>query len=314
MRVVTAEEIDRVLTPPALIDALHDAFRGDFVVPTRHHHTISCPGADATLLMMPAWTSTGAPFLGCKLVTVFPDNNSRGEASVQGQYLLMSGETGKPLAIIDGPALTAWRTACASALATRFLARKDAAHLVMVGSGTLAPHLIRAHASVRPLTRISLWNRTKAHAIELAFRLAEDGCEIEVVPDLEAAIRSADIVSCATLSATPLVRGAWLKPGAHVDLVGGFTPQMREADDDAVRRARIYVDTRSGALKEAGDIIDPMVRRVISDTAVLGDLFELCRGTVSGRASENEITLFKSVGTAVEDLAAAMLVWRCLGN
>jgi alanine dehydrogenase len=313
VRMIGADDIDRLLTYPALVDALAQAFREDIVVPARHHHTVARPDADATLLLMPAWTAGGENFIGCKLVTVFPDNAKFGRPSLYGTYLLASGETGEPLAVMDGRVLTAWRTAAASALAARHLAREDAAHLVMIGAGALAPHLVRAHASVRPIETVTLWNRTRPRAERLAAEL-EGRFAVDIANDLEAAVRQADIVSCATLSAKPLVRGAWLKPGAHVDLVGGFTPGMREADDDTVRRARIYVDTRAGAMKEAGDIVDPIRRGVIKETHIQADLFDLCRGNDPGRKTAAEITLFKSVGTAIEDLAAAMLVWRRLGG
>lgn len=310
MRIVTADEISRSLTYPALVDALAEAFRGDIAVPVRHHHTVPQPGADATLLLMPAWTEQGERYLGCKIVTVFPDNLKQNRPSVHGQYLLMSGETGESLALIEGRMLTAWRTAAASALASRYLSREDASHLVMIGAGTLAPHLVLAHASVRPLKRVTVWNRTKSKAISMAFGLAVTGIETEVTDDLEEAVRDADIVSCATLASEPLVKGAWLKKGAHVDLVGGFTPKMREADDQAVKRARVYVDTRAGATKEAGDIVVPLKKKIIAQSDIKGDLFDLCRGKAKGRTSASQITLFKSVGTAIEDLAAAMLVWK----
>ena len=171
---------------------------------------------------------------------------------------------------------------------------------------------MRAHASVRPIRRVTLWNRTRKRAVQAAFGLSVGGLEVEVTDDLEAAVREADIVSCATLSATPLVRGKWLKKGAHVDLVGAYTPKMREADDDAVKKARVYVDTRAGALKEGGDIVQPLKSGVLKKDGIRGDLFELCRGEAKGRSRQPEITLFKSVGTAIEDLAAAMLVWRGL--
>ncbi len=313
LRVLTADDVGAALTYPALVEALRAAFRGDVAVPERHHHTIPQDGLDATLLLMPAWTAAEADterFLGCKIVTIFPDNAAAGRPSLHGQYLLMSGATGEPLALIDARALTAWRTAAASALAATYLARDDAAHLVMIGAGALAPHLVRAHAAVRPIRRVTLWNRTRGHAVSLGFGLAVSGIEVEVADDLAAAVADADIVSCATLAIEPILRGAWLKPGAHVDLVGGFTRKMREADDDVVRRARVYVDTRAGALKEAGDLVIPLRRRIIAKKAVCGDLFELCRGKAKGRTSDKQITLFKSVGTALEDLAAAMLVWR----
>jgi ornithine cyclodeaminase len=325
MRILSAEEVTALLSYPALIEALAEAFRGDIAVPVRHHHSIPQPGADATLLLMPAWTSeavarpdatfagrapAGQRFIGCKIVTVFPDNAKAHLPSVYGQYLLLSGETGEPLAMIEGRTLTALRTACASALAARYLARADASHLVMIGAGALAPRLVRAHANVRPIKRVTLWNRTHKKAIALGFSLAEAGLTVDIADRLDVAVREADIVSCATLAGEPLVRGEWLKPGAHVDLVGGFTPKMREADDEAIRRARVFVDTRAGAMKEAGDIVDPLARGVLKESDIQGDLFDLCRGKSKGRESVGEITLFKSVGTAIEDLAAAMLVWK----
>jgi len=331
LRIVTADDIDRVLTYPLLIDALADAFRGEIAVPVRHHHSIPQPGADATLLLMPAWTnnsgarpdakpastfagraSRGERYLGCKVVTVFPDNAKTGKPSVYGQYLLLSGESGEPLALMEGRKLTAWRTASASALASSYLSREDSSHLIMIGAGTLAPHLVRAHASVRPIKRVTLWNRTKERAVALGFALADAGLIVDVTDNLAEAVGTADIVSCATLTLEPLIRGAWLKKGTHVDLVGGFTPKMREADDEALRRAHLYVDTSAGASKEAGDIVDPITRGVITESDIQGDLFDLCRGTARGRGSPAEITLFKSVGTAIEDLAAAILTWERL--
>jgi len=314
MRVVTADEIDRALTYPALIKALREAFRADIETPLRHTHMIAQPGgSEAKVLLMPAWTNSGERLVGCKIVSVYPDNLKIGKPSVYGSYMLMSGDTGEPLAVMDGTVLTAWRTACASALAASYLAREDASHLLMIGAGALAPHLIRAHMAVRPIRRVTLWNRTRGHAVKLAFGLAVGGVAAEIADDLEAAVREADIVSCATLSAQPLVRGKWLKKGAHLDLVGAYTPKMRESDDDCVRRARVYVDTRAGAPKEGGDIAQPLKSGVLKKNGIRGDLYELCRGTAKGRTAAGQITLFKSVGTAIEDLAAAMLVWRNLG-
>ena len=313
LRILDADAIAAALTYPALVEALRTAFRSDIAVPVRHHHTIPQPGRDATLLLMPAWTESGTAaerFLGCKIVTIFPDNAAAGQPSLHGRYLLMSGATGAPLALMDAQALTAWRTAAASALAATYLARADAEHLVMIGAGALAPHLVRAHMTVRPIRRVTLWNRTHGRAVSLAFGLTVTGIEATIADDLEAAVRDADIVCCATLATEPIVRGAWLRPGAHLDLVGGFTPKMREADNDAVKRARVFVDTRAGAIKEAGDIAIPLRRHVIKKADIRGDLFDLCRGKAKGRTSEKQITLFKSVGNAIEDLAAAMLVWR----
>jgi alanine dehydrogenase len=313
MRIVTADDIHRVLSYDALIDALADAFRSRITAPDKIAHFIPQPsGSDAKVMLMPAWTDSGERFIGCKLVNLFPDNARRNKPAVLGTYVLMSGDTGETLAVMDGAALTAWRTACASALAARYLARDDASHLVMVGAGALAPHLIRAHRAVRPITRVTLWNRTRSHAISTAFALSAAGIEPTIADDLEEAVREADIVSCATLSPVPLVRGAWLKKGAHLDLVGAFSLKTREADDAAVRRCRVYVDSRASAPKGSGDIAIPLKKKILTLKTIQGDLFELCRGKKKGRKRKDEITLFKSTGLALEDLAAAMLVWNGL--
>jgi ornithine cyclodeaminase len=316
MRFFDGAAVDAALAYPALVDILEAAFRKGAVAPLRHHHAIALEGRpEATLLLMPAWetrapgAATAGRYLGVKSVTVFPDNAARGKPAVFGTYLLLSAETGETLAVMDATRLTAWRTGAASALASRCLSRPDAARLVMVGAGALASHLIRAHASVRPIRRVAIWNRGADRARALAAALAPDGLEVEIADDLENAVRRADIVSTATLSAEPLIRGAWLAPGTHVDCVGAYRPNMRETDDEVVRRARIFVDTRPGAFGEAGDILQPIEAGVIGRDAVLGDLFDLTRGTVAGRRSAQEITLFKSVGAAIEDLAAAIAVF-----
>jgi ornithine cyclodeaminase/alanine dehydrogenase-like protein (mu-crystallin family) len=314
MRVVPAAEIDRSLTFPGLITALAEAFRADIAVPVRHHHEIDRPGGSAaTNLLMPAWTRAASDnFLGVKVVNVFPDNGARGLPSIFGTYLLMSGDTGETLAAMDGTRITLWRTAAASALAASRLARADASRLVMVGAGALAPFLVRAHAAVRPIRSVTVWNRNVARAATVVAELKAVGIDAASTTDLEGSVREADIVSCATLSREPLVMGAWLKPGAHLDLVGAYNPAMRESDDEAVRRARIFVDTRAGALKEGGDVVQPLADGVITKAAVEADLFEICRGDVAVTRATDDITLFKSVGTAIEDLAAAMLVWRLI--
>jgi len=311
MRQFDAAAVERLLGDAALIEAIATLFRDGADVPLRHHHTIATDGADATLLLMPAWRN--GRHLGIKIVTVFPDNGRRDLPAVIGQYLLLSAQTGEMLALMDGTALTRRRTAAASALASRFLSRRDSFRLLMVGTGALAPHLIRAHAAVRPIREVAIWGRTPARAQALAERfatgdLAHLGLDVHVADDIERTVAAADIVSCATLAQEPLVRGDWLRKGQHLDLVGGFTPAMREADDQAVRRARVFVDTREGAGKEAGDIVQPLRSGALAADGIVADLFELCRGEKRGRGSAGEITLFKSVGTALEDLAAAELV------
>jgi ornithine cyclodeaminase len=313
MRWVSAEAIDKALDFPALIDALAQAFKGGFVAPTRHHHAIQRAGAaTATHLLMPAWTEQGAAeadFLGVKIVNVFPDNGARGLPAVLGLYVLQSGATGEPLAAMDGTRLTHWRTAAASALAARFLARADATRLLIVGAGALAPFLARAHAAVRPIEEITVWNRNRAGAEKLAAGLAQEGFHARVADDLETGARAADIISCATLSRVPLIAGAWLGAGQHLDLVGAFNLEMREADDEALRRARVFIDTEA-ALSEGGDVALGLRSGAIDRAHIVADLASLCRGDCAGRTAPDEITLFKSAGAALEDLAAAMLVWR----
>jgi ornithine cyclodeaminase len=321
MRKFDGAAVDAALSYPALVDTLEAAFAKGAIAPPRHHHAITLDGRpEATLLIMPAWEARepGSPcagrYLGLKAVTVYPDNAAaRGQPAVLGSYILMSAETGATLAVMDATRLTAWRTAAASALASRHLSRPDAARLLMVGAGALAPFLVRAHASVRPIREVAVWNRARPGAERVVAELARHGIAASVADDLAAVAAEADIVSTATLSSEPLIRGAWLRPGTHLDCVGAFKPGMRETDDDAVRRARIFVDTRAGAFAEAGDILQPLQAGVIGRDAVLGELAELCRGDVPGRMSAEEITLFKSVGASIEDLAAAVAVYEGLG-
>jgi ornithine cyclodeaminase/alanine dehydrogenase-like protein (mu-crystallin family) len=319
MIVIDSDRIDAVLTPGALVESLRTAFAQPIEIPVRHHHAMARRGEpDATLLLMPAWH--GAEFgpegrIGVKVVSVVPGNAARGRATVVGSYLLFSGETGEPLAVLDGRALTMWRTAAASALAASYLARTDARSMVMVGAGALAPFLIAAHATVRPIETVAIWNRNPAKAADLAMRLDGamfGGRRLSVRPtdDLSEALGEADLVSAATLSDSPIVRGVDLPPGIHVDLVGGFTPAMREADDAAIARAEVHVDTYAGACAEAGDIVQPIASGILRRAGIRSELAELCRGEKPGRTDPRAVTLFKSVGTALEDLAAASLVYQ----
>jgi ornithine cyclodeaminase len=319
MLTISAADVDRALTFPSLVETLRTAFREGAVQPVRHHHTVERPdGAASTLLLMPAWTDFNAAgssangHIGVKIVTVSPDNNAIGKPAVMGLYLLLNGATGEPEALIDGQRLTQWRTACASALAASYLAREDASRLLVIGAGALSPFLAKAHSAVRPITTIRIWNRTPANAEKVAAQLRAEGLPAEAATDLDAELGKADIVSSATISTSPLVKGALLKPGTHVDLVGGFTPDMRESDDDAISRAAIYVDTRAGATKEAGDIVQPLASCLLKPEGIVADLHELARGEKTGRTSANQITLFKSVGAALEDLAAGIAVYKAL--
>ena len=312
MRYFTAAEIDAALTFPTLVDALAEAFRGRYVAPERHHHEIALPdGSQATHLLMPAWMESGE-FIGVKIVNVFPNNGKAGLPAVLGTYVLQSGGTGETLAILDGSRLTTWRTAAASALAARYLARADAQKLLIVGSGALAPFLARAHASQRPIVEIEVWNHRDEGALRLADELAAAGFRARATSHLQEAVRGADIISCATLSHAPLIAGAWLQPGQHVDLVGAFNMQMREADDIALKRARLFVDTPA-ALSEGGDIAQALKSGFLQNSDIAGDLAALVGGA-PGRVDSGEITLFKSVGAAIEDLAAAALIYRGSGG
>lgn len=311
MLVLNETETAQALGWGALIGALETMFRSECVMPTRHHHEVEVPeGADATLLLMPAWVP--GHYVGVKLVSVYPDNHKVSLPAIHGSYLLTSGKTGEMLAVIDGGELTARRTAAASALAARYLAAPEAETMVMVGTGRLSLNLIQAHSLVRPLKRISIWGRSTDKAEATAKEARALGFDVSVCGDLEGAVRSADIISCATLSSAPLVRGAWLKPGAHLDLIGAFKSSMRESDDEAVIRASVYVDTREGALAEAGDLLQPIAAGTFSADRIRGSLKDLVSGTVDGRRSADEITLFKSVGAALEDLAGAILAYETM--
>lgn len=316
MQIIGAAEIDAGLDFPALIGALEQAFRTDATVPERHHHYIprAKPEFEATILIMPAWTNDAKnSFVGIKVITIYPENLARGIPSLTGNYLLLDGDSGHPLAVLDGGILTRWRTAAASALAARYLAREDASRHLVIGAGALAPYLARAHACARPITQTWVWNRTQKRAGTVVAEMNRHGLKASAVSDLASVVAEADIITCVTGAEQPVLFGKWLRPGVHVDLVGAFKAQMRESDDEVMRRSRIYVDTHH-ALHEPGDLIDPLRDGIIGEEDIQGDLFELCRGEVKGRGRSDEITLFKSVGTALEDLAAAILAWKRLGK
>lgn len=307
LRSFSAAEVHAALDYPSLVEALRDVFRqGGEAMPVRQSYDVGFGGGAAHLLTMPAWERGKA--LGVKLVTVFPQNAKRGIGAVSSLYVLLDGETGVPRAMIDGEALTNRRTAAASALASSYLSRPDSTTLLMIGTGHVAHHLPLAHAAVRPIRNVMVWGRHAERAAALAATLNDKGLAAKPVTDLDAAMAQADIVSCATTASEPLVGGKHLRPGTHVDLVGAFTPTMRESDDEAVLRSSVFVDTYAGALAEAGDILLPMAAGLWKAEAICGDLHELTSGAKPGRRDTAEITLFKSVGAAIEDLAAATLL------
>ncbi|KAE9618302.1 hypothetical protein Lal_00047381 [Lupinus albus] len=281
--------------------------------PIRQHYSLS---PSSSLLLMPSWSSSPSfPYIGVKLVTHFPHNSSLNLPGVQGSYVLFSSITGQTIATMDSTELTLYRTSCISGLASTYLARNDSQVLVMVGAGAMAPHLIRAHLSARPsLRKVIIWNRTVVKARTLAQKLKEshgfERLDIEGSDEnLDEIVGLGDIVSCATNSETPLVKGERLKAGAHLDLVGSFKHSMKECDDEAIRRGRVFVDNEA-ALEEAGELVGAFEREVIKKDEIAGNLVELVRGDKVGRSSVDDITVFKSVGSAVVDMLAAQLVYE----
>ncbi|MCE8547905.1 ornithine cyclodeaminase family protein [Ruegeria pomeroyi] len=303
MQIITAEDIRRNVTPAAMIEALREGFLQEIEAPLRGNHRITkANGEEDVLLTMPAWGRSG---YGCvKLVNIVPGNGGRGLASVQSSVLLFSVDTGEHLAMIDGAELTRFRTACASALAAGYLARPDAASLLVVGAGDVGSQIPRAYRAVRDITHVRLWNRKRASSERLAVHFRDQGFAVEVAHDLEEAAKISDVISCATLATEPLIRGDWLRPGQHLDLIGSFLPSMREADDAAVAKSTVFLDTEA-ARAESGDILTPLENGTLALEDIEGDLFDLCCGRHPGRRDPAQITFFKSVGTAVEDLAAA---------
>lgn len=307
MRVLSAEQVHAALDLDELADAIGRTLLASPVAPLRHAHALS---ATDSLLLMPAWSSDA---LGVKLVTVMPDNPSRQLPTVNASYVLLDRASGAARAVIDGEALTLRRTAAVSLLAARHLARADARNALVIGTGKLAPYMAHAHARARKLDRLWIWGRRGEGAQSVAQRLRDEGLPAQAIEDLEGAVRDADVISCATTSTRPIVRGAWVAPGAHLDLVGGFRRGMREADDEAIAQARIVVDTYVGALAEAADILEPIEHGAITRASIVAELAELLKDPARGRIAASDVTLFKSVGTAVADLAAAQLLLERAG-
>jgi ornithine cyclodeaminase/alanine dehydrogenase-like protein (mu-crystallin family) len=260
---------------------------------------------------IPAWQPGVA--MGSKLITLMPDNPDRtGLPAIQALYALFDGHNGSPLAAMDGTALTYRKTAADSGLGSRLLSRRDAKVLLMVGAGGLASYLVAAHLAARPSLKLVLvWNRRMEKAETLARSLAATGIAASS-SELEPAVRQADIISCATASTMPLIDGRWLKAGAHLDLVGGFAPEMRECDDTCVERARLFVDSRWFAIDQTGDLGDPIRRGIIGRDKIEADLFELCTGSHTVQRRSNEITLFKNAGGPHLDLFTALHIWSGL--
>jgi len=307
LKVYDRENVASSLQYGILIEALRKAFSSKITAPERVQHTIKNKnGSDASLLLMPAWKI--GEHIGIKIVSVFPENTTNNMSAVHANYFLMNANDGKPVAVMDGTELTLRRTACASALAADYLVKKNVDTLLMIGTGNLAPHMIKAHCVVRNYSRILIWGRNEEKAKRLALSLNIKDKEIVAKNDLKEALNVADVISCATLTQKPLIMGDWIKPGQHLDLVGAFTPDMAEADSKAIAMSKIVVDTYEGALSESGELINALKEGRIKKKHILSDLRELVLEEKNIRKDSNDITLFKSVGTALEDLAAAKLV------
>jgi ornithine cyclodeaminase len=302
-----ADTVHAHLPYPELVAALRRAHRGaspEFAAVVATDPT----GALNSFLALTAWQPND--MIAAKLVSVFPGNRTR--PSVQGVVVLFDGADGSVRLVADGAAMTFRKTAADSALGAALLSREDARVLLVVGAGGLAPHMIAAHVGVRPSLRtVLVWNRTPARAAALAATTLP-GVHVEAVSDLDSSVARADIVSCVTMSTEPLVRGELLRPGTHLDLVGSFTPAMREADDEALRRSAVFVDTRNG-LERSGEIQHALSTGALSPADIRGDLFELCAGQVPGRTGPEEITLYKNLGGAHLDLFTARHLLGALG-
>jgi alanine dehydrogenase len=293
------DAVHRLATVGSLVEPMRRAFRSPAVTPARVHHDLDTLNPPRTLLLMPAWQPAGD--IGIKIATIFPGNAARGLPSVNAAYLLLSGQTGQPRALIDGRALTLLRTAAVSALAADLLAPRMPGTLLMVGTGALSRYLVEGHLAVRKYQSVLIWGRDPKKAAAVARDLHDRGWPVRSAHDLEAAARSADVISCATLAERPLIKGLWLKSVRHLDLVGSFNPAMRETDDECLRDAFIAVDTPA-AMQESGDLIQPLTNGIVEkmNIALLNDL--VARKATAPRAAKS---VFKSVGVAHADLAAA---------
>ena len=307
MQFLGAEATRERLPFAALVAALRAMFEQGCELPPRQVLELAPAAGDGvTSLVMPAWQRGGC--LGVKVVNVASGNAARGLPGLHSTYVLYDATTGVPLAWLDGDEITARRTAATSALAASWLARADSRSLAIVGAGRVARLLAEAHRVCRPIERVAVWARSPARAQALADELVAEGVDARAAASVEAAVADADIVSCATLAREPIVQGKWLPAGSHLDLIGSFAPTMREADDDCFAGATVVVDSDDAPTK-SGDLIGPIARGVV-DAGAIATLAELARGRRRGRSADVERTVFKSVGSALEDLAAAMLVHR----
>jgi ornithine cyclodeaminase/alanine dehydrogenase-like protein (mu-crystallin family) len=311
MKILDSATTRDALPFPELIDALRERFVEGCHVPLRHNHKIGTESDAGTVLIMPAWQE--GRYLGIKTVNVFPGNAALGLPGLHSTYVLYDARTGAPLAQLDGNEITSRRTAAASALAARYLARKDATRMTLLGAGRVGSLVPQAYRAVLPIREVDVWDAIPAASERLVEHLNGLGFHARVADNLPESVARADVVTCATLATEPVVRGEWLAPGSHLDLIGSFTPAMREADDACFMNATMFVDT-SEAFQKSGDLLGPLQRKVIADPQHWPTLETLCRQQASGRANDIERTVFKAVGTALEDLAAAALVYERCGR
>jgi ornithine cyclodeaminase/alanine dehydrogenase-like protein (mu-crystallin family) len=312
LRIFSPSQTAAALKYPALIQSICAVFASGATAPQRHHHTIKKTGEpDCVLLLMPAWAE-GFGVGGVKIVNVVPGNSGRALPAIMASYLVFDEITGEHKAMLDGATLTAKRTAAVAALAADRLARQNSKTLLIVGSGRVAQELPHAFKAVRDIETVLVWSRTPASADALAKTLNGQGFSASSVTDIQSAVVQADIISCATLASEPVIKGAWLRPGQHLDLIGSYAPHMREADDEAMSRALVFIDTEA-ALHETGDLIKPIESGALSKSSIKGTLYDLCRADFSVNRTETDITLFKGVGHALEDLAAAKLALASIG-
>jgi len=298
-----------------LISEIENHFSTDeVIVPLRHHHDFPNPEvqADSTLLLMPAWNPSKNA--GVKIVTVSPENGQFDLPSIQGTYIYFDAIKGSIKAVLEAKSLTVKRTAAASALASSYLSRENSSALLMIGTGALSINLIKAHAAVRPIKEVFIWGRNFEKASAICEVLKDENFTSSPIKNIQEKASEVDIISCATLSKTPLVLGKYLKPGQHIDLVGAYKKDMREADDETISKASVYLDTFQGGLKESGDIVTPLQNGILRKEDIKADLFQLCSNQKTGRNNQEEITIFKSVGHALEDLAAANYYYNKYSN
>ena len=309
--ILNQSEVANLLPMIDCIEVMDKAFRalasGDALVPLRP--ILQLPGRNALLCMMPAFLGD-IQSVGVKVISVFSDNHGTQYDVHQGTVLLFETEHGCLKAIVDATAITAIRTAAVSAVATRLLALPDARDLAILGSGTQAQAHLEAMLLVRQIGRVRVWSLPMEHAREFAYSQSRRyGIVIEAVDTAKRAVEGADLICTTTPSKEPVLKGEWLAPGVHINAIGSSVPSTREVDTNAMVRSRLFVDRRESAIAEAGDFVIPKQEKAIDDDHIRAEIGEILVGRAAGRTSPEEITLFKSVGLAIEDLASAQYVY-----